>query len=764
MHTAPANLSATQSPPTGRQPAPPQSRLRHRLRAAWLALIAGLPLLTSIDAQAQGIAAGEAFTCAIVPSGHVECWGRNQIGQLGQGWTSAAEASPRRLPGLSQVTAITSGPFHSCARIDDGTLRCWGNNYAGQLGNGLYSAPVATPAPVTGITDAIAVSAGGYHSCAVTGNGNAWCWGDNGSGQLGNGSSTGSSPQPVAVVNLADITMIATGNYHSCALDQDGIVYCWGSNSNGQLGTGTTDDSAMPVLVAGLPAASAISTGSNHSCALTLQGTVYCWGHNFFGQLGNGSNTSSPTPVPVTGLIDALAVHAGWNHTCAIRGTGAAVCWGPNGSGQIGTGTALGAWWTPQMVLIDAAVVDMAGGDAHTCARLLDGTLHCWGKNLYGQLGQGELGLATMPTPVVGAQAHSRVTAGARHTCSLKPTGAVACWGDNSYQQLGNGFGPASSLPVDVGGLASVTSVATGRNHTCAVSSAGHVDCWGQSDSGQLGDGNQTSPGTPVRVSGLSDASAVTAGGSHSCALRANGTIVCWGGNAQGQLGDGSYQTRLTPVPVSGITDAVAVTAGTSWTCALRATGAALCWGSNQNGELGSGSNDPTSAVPLPVAELADIASISAGNAHTCATTGTGLAACWGANWYGNLGTGDFQDSMVPQMVPGLSDVQSISAGDAHSCALRGDGSAACWGANWWGELGTGSLFSYSVTPVNVVNLVGATGLSSGGSHTCAATEAGLHCWGNNLMGQLGNGRFGHDAVPTPVRLDGLFDHGFELP
>src|SRR5690606_6115211 len=136
--------------------------------------------------------------------------------------------------------------------------------------------------------------------------------------------------------------------------------------------------------------------------------------------------------------------------------------WGPNASGQIGTGTAGGAWWTPQTVLVDAAVVDMAGGDAHTCARLLDGTLYCWGLNLYGQLGQGEPGLATMPTPVVGAQAHSRVTAGVLHTCSLKPTGAVACWGDNSYQQLGNGFGPASAVPVDVDGLTSVTSVATG--------------------------------------------------------------------------------------------------------------------------------------------------------------------------------------------------------------------------------------------------------------------------------------------------------------
>ncbi len=246
--------------------------------------------------------------CAVISDGTAWCWGLNGSGQLGTGTTYTASTSPVTVTGLAGATAITAGVDFTCALIGDGTARCWGDNYNGQLGNGSVAQfGVPSPTTVSGLTGAIAISASGptgqgAHACALIGDGTARCWGENGTGQLGDGT-TSQRNAPVAV-GLTGATAIDSGDRHTCALVSDGTARCWGHNLYGQLGTGATSftDATSPVAVTGITGATAISATSTHSCALVGTGTARCWGYNASGQLGNGTtNPFSPSPVTVLG-------------------------------------------------------------------------------------------------------------------------------------------------------------------------------------------------------------------------------------------------------------------------------------------------------------------------------------------------------------------------------------------------------------------------------------------------------------------------------
>jgi hypothetical protein len=217
---------------------------------------------------------------------------------------------------------------------------CWGLN-SGRLGNGTTSAQVA-PVEVAGLSTGVtAVSAGGNHSCALTTAGAVLCWGLGANGQLGNGT-TATATAPVAVATLTSgVVAVAAGGSHTCALNTDGGVVCWGANAKGQLGDGTTVQRSAPVTVSGLSSGvTAITAGSFHTCARLSSGVVKCWGSNSSGQLGDGSTEDRTVPVPVSGLAsDVTTVAAGGNHTCALKTNARVMCWGANGSGQLGDGT-----------------------------------------------------------------------------------------------------------------------------------------------------------------------------------------------------------------------------------------------------------------------------------------------------------------------------------------------------------------------------------------------------------------------------------------
>ncbi len=269
---------------------------------------------------------------ALTSTGGVECWGTNGHAQLGDG-TTKNHTKPVAVSGLANgIEEIAAGGFQTCALSSGGGVECWG-------GRGRQVVPKPVPTLPNGVR---AVSAGSAsYACALTSAGGVECWGSNQFGQLGNGTTTDSST-PVAVSGLTSgVRAISAGGFHACALTVDGVVECWGGNDSGQLGDGTTTNRTKPVVVSGLArGVRAISAGGAHTCALLSGGAIECWGYNRLGQLGDGTTTNHTTPVAVSGLASGVrAVSAGNQHTCALTVAGAVECWGQNDEGELGDGT-----------------------------------------------------------------------------------------------------------------------------------------------------------------------------------------------------------------------------------------------------------------------------------------------------------------------------------------------------------------------------------------------------------------------------------------
>ena len=717
---------------------------------------AGIAEAATTASTATAISAGGGHTCARMSDGTVTCWGANWSGQLGDG-TMTDRPTPVTVSGITTATAISAGSEHTCALLSGGSVKCWGANYDGQLGNGTTEWS-ETPVTVSGITTATAISAGSAnYTCAILAAGSVKCWGANDNGQLGDGTTTGRLT-PVTVSGITTATAISAGSLHTCALLSGGSVKCWGANDDGQLGDGTTTSRLTPVIVSGVTTATAISAGGRHTCARLSGGAVKCWGANGSGQLGNGTSDYEPHPTPVTvsGITTATAISAGFfDYTCAILAGGSARCWGANDDGQLGDGTTTSRL-TPVTVSGITTATAISAGGRHTCARLSSGAVECWGANRSGQLGDGTTGYTTTPVAVSGITTASAISAGVGHTCAILSGGTVRCWGYNGSGELGDGTTTDRPTPVTVSGITTAIAIATDDLYTCALLSGGSVRCWGTNWSGQLGNGTTDWSPTPVTVSGMTTATAITAGFAHTCAILSGGAVKCWGYNGSGQLGDGTTTDRLTPVTVSGITTATAISAGSEHTCAILSGGAVKCWGANRSGQLGNGTSDENPhPTPVTVSGTATATAISAGSEHTCAILSGGAVKCWGANRSGQLGNGtsDFEPHPTPVTVSGITTATAISAGSEHTCAILSGGAARCWGNNSVGQLGNGtSAEQPHPTPVAVSGITTATTISAGSGHTCAILTGGAaRCWGWKGSGQLGDGTTNYSTTPVAV-------------
>ncbi|BDR54908.1 hypothetical protein KIMH_10190 [Bombiscardovia apis] len=837
------------------------------------------------------ISAGQAHTVALTDKGNIYSWGWNNYGQLGNyslvSSNTPVKADAGERPYNERYIAVSAGQAYTAAVTDQGNAYCWGDNRWAQLGNTTIPTSNGNPnalsrRPVKVGQGALpagerytSISAGVAHTAAITDQGNAYCWGYNYDGELGDGS-TSPGPtkwknQPVKVLPGAlpageRFTAIGVGHSHTAALASDGNVYTWGTRSEGRLGDGTTTGvSARPVKVlpGELPAGeryTSISAGYFHTAALSSQGKVYTWGYNNYGQLGDGTTTSRSTPVrtlspkyvidsvkfdgvevsrktidPITGVWDmhvpqrapgAVDVTVTYHVSGALSGAGGTVS---NGSSETATlhyiyasaytvkftlGDAVGHTSSPtpanQTVWSDdpqpiewpspdpawehhwfTGWADSTTGTAWDFTQpvtrnlTLKATWQAWKFKLSPTSGPDTGGNPihiTPPDTTIGIT-FTQVSAGGGHSLAIGTDGNTYAWGENNYGQLGDGTTTSRSQPVLVHAPAGVhfTQISASDAHSLAIGDDGRAYSWGYNERGQLGNGssdnNPHSTPTPVNdPAGKPNTTwtSISAGSRHSLAVSSDHHAYSWGQNDSGQLGNGTTTDQSTPMPVNDPvgkpnTTWTSISAGYAHNLAISSDGHAYSWGYNERGQLGNGTSDTNAHnMPAPVNDPTGKpnttwTSISAGWAHSLAISSDHHAYSWGYNGTGQLGNGgngSQQSTPVPVNdpvnKPGIT-WTSISAGTYHSLALSSDHHAYSWGNEQFGQLGNGSNGTYQSKPVPVNDPTGKpnttwTSISAGWAHSLAISgDHHAYSWGQNDSGQLGDGSTNQRNTPAPV-------------
>ena len=448
--------------------------------------------VTGLDAGVAAIGAGYHHSFARMADATLRCWGSNYYGETGTGAETSSHNTPAHVAGLgSQVASFALGSHHACAVLVDGGLQCWGKNDDGQVGNGEVALPLSRlePVNVAGLdSGVVALGSGSDHSCPITSSGQMKCWGRNSHAQLGDGTTL----RRFTLITVGGLPgaaqMVQAGENHSCALT-NGSVRCWGSNRYAQLGSPGAVPPYPPVVVPNLSGTTtAISAGAYHSCAVNSAGRVTCWGVAPFGYNGN--------PISLAELFNGIqSVAAGGDHSCVLTTAGSVKCWGNNSSGQFGNYDPDSLYATVPITGFSGVVQSLSAGYRHSCAVLIGGRVECWGSSDYGEGGS--------PAPVgfVGLDLVQSVQAGGFHNCALTTAGGVKCWGNNAAGQLGNGTTSTAYVPVDVTGLgSSVQAISVGMFHSCALTTGGAVKCWGDNQLAQIGDGSFPGVATPQWV------------------------------------------------------------------------------------------------------------------------------------------------------------------------------------------------------------------------------------------------------------------------
>lgn len=483
-------------------------------------------LVYALPAGTTALAAGQFHNCANAPDG-VYCWGSNSSLQIGIHRRNTYDARPQLVvPSNGVATGVAAGSNYGCAIVNGG-VQCWGARNSSKLPLGSSATNYST-GPVVTIDSGTGTNIvdGGYdHTCATVPPANVLCWGVNEDGQLGAGGYTsGSVPIASAILPGSVGSSVGAWNLHTCAVVAGG-VQCWGYGNSGQLGNGGNSFASPPVVA--IPAnsnISMVSTGDYHTCALTFAGGVRCWGYNLYGQLGNGGNADSN--VPVVALPDgsgATHLSARGLHTCVVVG-GGVKCWGRNLQGQLGNNGSADSNVAVTAIAAGSGATAVSAGGLHTCA-VVGGGVRCWGHNFYGQLGDNSTSSSPVPVEALPPGSFASYISGGRdHTCAVVSNG-VKCWGLNSVGQLGNRSTAQSLTPVTaIAANSGMFSVTAGAEHSCSAGNGGVV-CWGHNDLDLLADPAfdalrkvyaailpPTAPGTPLITSGTAGPGSATLG------------------------------------------------------------------------------------------------------------------------------------------------------------------------------------------------------------------------------------------------------------
>ena len=764
------------------------------------------------------VSAGGKHSCALTEEGGVLCWGKAANGVLGNDCDSsctdknhavAVVAEDGGADPLTGIVQISAGRLHTCALTDGGEVLCWGEGSFGRLGNHSVASkdhPVSTlnlddsSTPLSGIAQ---ISAGIYHTCALTVDGNLKCWGSGGNGRLGIGSSPQYRSRADIVVDgdnsstpLSGIVQVSAGGTYTCALTKEGKVKCWGNGSNGRLGNDGDTDKEHPVDVVDgngsstpLANVSQINSGGSHTCALASTGGVKCWGVGDNGRLGNDATADKNYPVDVVAesgspfaLSSIVQMDVGSAYACAVIYSGEVRCWGHGGDGELGNNV------TADQPAPVAVVSDSSGTHFH--AGLWRREYHCYDDDtceidpdslIRPVLTGARSGASQTPeVEVLGLEEGETVTLHTDAKCLTGSigTGTVAT-GETSiaitpinspttrlllkynriYAKVGEACSSSGADYTLTIGLDLITgdALSTDRTPTLTVARTLNDDELSLHSNSDCSD-DALASGTATTTTHELTLSSLTPG-SHTFYLKQN--EICHPRGFDYTLA----KSIQKPSRVSG---------GDAHTCALTSTSGVKCWGNNDSKELGNkGTADTDAPVDVKLSDgtaLADIVQVDTGGYHACAVTSGGGVKCWGLGSNGRLGNDSIadKDHAVNVVAVGgsgtLSGIVQVSGGEHHTCAVTDAGGVVCWGKGGNGQLGNDASAD-SDHPVAVVDgddsstaLAGIVQVSAGDSFTCALTSSGgVKCWGDSSTGSLGIGfTTGNRDAPVKVQIGGI--------
>jgi alpha-tubulin suppressor-like RCC1 family protein len=661
-------------------------------REGGIAINDKLPQRVTGLADIVALTGSNSHACALERSGGVKCWGRNALGALGNAalndpsYAGGVVTTPVQVTALSDAVQIAAGDNATCAILKTGgDVKCWGSGSKVGPGRHVPSASsqrVSYPVDVPNVTNAIRLSMSRNMSCANLADGSVKCWGI---GLYGQSSTTGVAETATVLTGINNVTSLSLGDSHACALKTDGTVSCWGNYYwFAKLDADATQTAPTAILDgtgAALSNVMAISSGWGHTCAAKEDGSVYCWGWNGQGQLGDGllidRVAASPALTSNIGepavAMSSSAIALGAATTCAVKSNKDLTCWGSGSKGTLadGTNTPISL---PTTNALNNGYSQLTLGSFHGCAVNAAGNVVCWGQGGQGQLGNGSNQNQNTPVLVKGLNGQATLSgvvslsANSNVTCAvLPPNGEVACWGQSINRFMGAAVTTNQNVPTLVPGLTGVMSVSLSYYSACALKADGTVQCWGNDFSGSIGRYlfGQPFPYAPGLVSGLTDAIGLSAGTSrHVCALKSNRTVVCWGNNSYGVLGISSnlYYYSFQPRLIPNVSNVKALSSGDQLTCALDMAGGVKCWGNNDAGQLGGGifqnygsSSAVTVLEPNGSTPLSGVSVIAASERHACAIKSNGDVVCWGSNLSGQLGLDQsFSFSSRPAKVNGI--------------------------------------------------------------------------------------------------------------
>jgi alpha-tubulin suppressor-like RCC1 family protein len=730
----------------------------------------------------------------------------------------------------------------------------WPNSVSKVAFRLLVEATVANPtddglAPTALLWEDIAL--GDSHACGLRPGGTVYCWGDNSAGQLGFGG-VPSGPNFATVDFGLNAAAIGIGEQSTCIVQAGALnILCRGVNTDEQISPGNFGGVVTYSVTPLFPSPASgyqwrnVAMGARHACAVSTTGEVWCWGANDRLQLG--AFDVGPTPVQVVTGFAADTVVAGKDFSCAAQYGVAAACWGDNSHGQLGSGSNKSSDGPQSIALIATKIKQITAGDEFACSRRGTGTgtlVDCWGRGTEGQLGNNDKSDLSTPAAVFGT--YSAVSAGSSHACAIvapppessTPGGPMACWGLNDFGQLaveGEGSNPAPSQGAALGPY---VRVAAGRSASCGATTTGDVECWGSSRFGVLsnpsgsrgrnetpaslatvpspdsvsmlvmrGDNSCFAPSffggatsvfcrgrvglgdllpaqavrqTPLGVSGVRPFTKISVGRYHTCAIAAaDSTAWCWGEGLDYALGNLDEYDRPVPTPVYGNFQFTEIAAGDRFTCGMVVTRGLYCWGANTHGQLGTGST--YRAEPSPIAIIAEynFDRLVAGADNICGLVGPGpnaltfrgSAYCWGRNDEGQLGTGDNFDVLSPP-INGIYDITAIALGEGHTCVGKpqrdfNQSPVRCTGRNDQGQLGDGtyiSRVSFADVSTSIPRGAEVGGISAGRAHSCVArlnNYPGVFCWGDGSRYQDGSGI--SSATPRAVTFSSPYFQALRL-